>query len=255
MLKQDQHREFSKVLMNALPSWPALRDAAQLFTVVVVLGLGVAFGPKMTTQLAATSAQRECAAQLQPGACQDASAAPANPAPAGVAHRATGEQLLAKWGSTPALTSLSAQRNLARFISNRYRIGRDEVSQMVGFAVKTGHETGVDPLLLIAVISVESSFDPQARSAQGAQGLMQVHTKVHIDKFEPFGGAEAAFEPLPNIRVGAGILKEYLRREGTVEGALKSYVGAANLSSDGGYGAKVLKERERLAAAARRATA
>jgi soluble lytic murein transglycosylase-like protein len=241
-----------------------LRDAAQLCAVVVVLGMGVAFGPKMTTQLAATSAQPECAAQVQPGACQDASTAPANPALAGVAHRATGErvahratgeQLLAKWGSTPALTSLSAQRNLARFISSRYRIGRDEVSQLVGFAVKTGHETGVDPLLLIAVISVESSFDPQARSAQGAHGLMQVHTKVHIDKFEPFGGAEAAFEPLPNIRVGAGILKEYLRREGTVEGALKSYVGAAKLSSDGGYGAKVLKERERLATAARRATA
>lgn len=255
MLQQDQHREFSKFLIDTIPSWPALRDAAQLFSVVIVLGLGVAFGPNLTTQLAATNVQLACAAQAQPGACQDAGAALANQAPAGVAHRATGEQLLAKWGSTPALTSLSAQRNLARFISNRYRISRDEVSQLVGFAFKTGDETGVDPLLLIAVISVESSFDPQARSAQGAQGLMQVHTKVHIDKFEPFGGAEAAFEPLPNIRVGAKILKEYLRREGTVEGALKSYVGAANLSSDGGYGAKVLKERERLAAAARRATA
>ncbi len=255
MLQQDQHREFSKFLIDSLPSWPALRDAAQLCAVLVVLGLGVAFGPNLTKQLAATNAQRDCGVQEQPGGCQDAGSAPASPASFSAARRATGEELLAKWGSTPALTSLSAQRNVARFISDRYRIGRDEVSQMVGFAFRTGRETGVDPLLLIAVISVESSFDPQARSAQGAQGLMQVHTKVHIDKFEPFGGAEAAFEPLPNIRVGAEILKEYLRREGTVEGALKSYVGAANLSSDGGYGAKVLKERERLAAAARRATA
>lgn len=250
MLEQNQHREFSKVLIDVIPSWPALRDAAQLCAVLVVLGLGVAFGPSLTTQLAAAGAQRECAAQVQPGPCHDA-----GPASAVAAHRASGEQLLAKWGSAPALTSLSAQRNVANFISDRYRIGREEVSQLVGFAVKTGRETGIDPLLLIAVISVESSFDPQARSAQGAQGLMQVHTKVHMDKFEPFGGPEAAFEPLPNIRVGARILKEYLRREGTVEGALKSYVGAANLSSDGGYGAKVLKELERLAAVARRATA
>ncbi len=250
MLKQDQRRAFKKFLISAVPSWPAWRDAAQLSAVVIMLGLGVAFGPDLTAQLAAMNTRQACAANPEQAGCPVANNTQGRPAP-----RATGEQLLARWGSAPALTSLSAQRNIASFISTRYRIGRDEVSQLVGFAFRTGRETGIDPLLLIAVMSVESSFDPQARSSQGAQGLMQVHTKVHVDKFEPFGGPEAAFEPLPNIRVGAEILKEYLRREGTIEGALKSYVGAANLASDGGYGAKVLKERERLAEAARRATA
>ncbi len=250
MLKKAQHREFNRFITAAVTNWPGLRDAAQLCAVVVMLGMVVAFGPNLTTQLPAVAKQESCLTDQQSGACQDAIAPVAS-----TAHRATGEQLLTKWGSTPSLTSPSAQRNIASFISDRYRIGRQEVSKLVGFAFSTGRDTGIDPLLLIAVISVESSFDPQARSSRGAQGLMQVHTKVHSDKFEPFGGPQAAFEPLPNIRVGAGILKEYLRREGTIEGALKSYVGAAKLRSDGGYGAKVLKERERIAAAARRTTA
>jgi hypothetical protein len=79
---------------------------------------------------------------------------------------------------------------------------------------------------------------------------MQVLTRVHAEKFMPFGGIPAAFDPVANIRVGSAILKEYLRREGSVEGALKSYVGAALAEHDGGYGSKVLNARERIAAAA-----
>ena len=250
MLNKIRHRDFSKILITAVPNWSALRDAAQLFAVVVTLGLAVAFGPDLTEQLAALQVKGDCAVATDSDNCRDASQVTgAN------ARRAKGEQLLANWGGTPGLMNQAAQRNVARFISQRFRIGHDEVSQLVGLAFRTGRETGIDPLLLIAVMSVESSFDPQAHSPRGAQGLMQVHTKVHIDKFEPFGGADAAFEPLANIKVGAEILGEYLRREGSVEGALKSYVGAANLRSDGGYSAKVLKERDLLVAAARRATA
>ncbi|MEN9316360.1 MAG: hypothetical protein RIS35_2753, partial [Pseudomonadota bacterium] len=68
--------------------------------------------------------------------------------------------------------------------------------------------------------------------------------------FTPFGGVTAAFDPLANMRVGAQILKGYIARDGSIEAALKSYVGAAALPSDGGYGEKVLSERERIAAAA-----
>src|SRR5690606_21286616 len=105
--------------------------------------------------------------------------------------------------------------------------------------------------LVLAVIAVESSFNPKAQSHKGAQGLMQVLTRVHREKFAPFGGTGNAFDPLVNMRVGTQILKQYLvRAGGSVEGALKSYVGAALLPHDGGYGKKVLTERERIAAAA-----
>jgi len=143
------------------------------------------------------------------------------------------------------------QQNIARFIARRYRIAIEQTQHFVEYAYRTARESKVDPWLILAVISVESSFDPKAESHQGAQGLMQVLTRVHAEKFAPFGGVAAAFDPLANMKVGAQILKEYLGRDGTVEGALKAYVGAALLPHDGGYGAKVLGERERIAAAAR----
>jgi soluble lytic murein transglycosylase-like protein len=142
------------------------------------------------------------------------------------------------------------QLNVARFISSQYRIAVDASGEFVYHAFRAARDIKVDPLLILAVMSVESSFNPLAQSSKGAQGLMQVLTRVHADRFMPFGGITAAFDPVANIRVGSTILKEYLEREGSVEGALKSYVGAALLAHDNGYGAKVLGERERIAAAA-----
>lgn len=142
------------------------------------------------------------------------------------------------------------QENIARFISERYRVTVDATSEFVHHSYRAAKDTKLDPLLVLAVMSVESSFNPKAQSHAGAQGLMQVLTRVHVEKFLPFGGIPAAFDPVANIRVGSAILKEYLQREGTVEGALKSYVGAALADNDGGYGVKVLNARERIAAAA-----
>ncbi|MCA3178117.1 MAG: lytic transglycosylase domain-containing protein [Burkholderiaceae bacterium] len=142
------------------------------------------------------------------------------------------------------------QENIARFIAQRYRVGLDATSEFVYHAYRAARDVKVDPMLVLAVMSVESSFNPRAQSAVGAQGLMQVLTRVHTEKFMPFGGIPAAFDPVANIRVGSAILKEYIKREGTVEGALKSYVGAALAEHDGGYGSKVLNARERIAAAA-----
>ena len=142
------------------------------------------------------------------------------------------------------------QHKIAKFVASKYRIAVGDVQHLVAHAYRAAKELTLDPYLLLAVMSIESSFDPNARSAAGAQGLMQVLTRVHVDKFAPFGGAAAAFDPVANISVGSRILKEYLVREGSVEGALKSYVGAALHEHDSGYGYKVLSERERIAAAA-----
>lgn len=142
------------------------------------------------------------------------------------------------------------QRKIAQFVAAKYRVAVDDVQHFVAHAYRASREFRLDPYLVLAVMSIESNFNPNARSAAGAQGLMQVLTRVHTEKFAPFGGASAAFDPMANISVGSRILKEYLSREGSVEGALKSYVGAALLSHDFGYGHKVLSERERIAAAA-----
>jgi len=142
------------------------------------------------------------------------------------------------------------QANIARFIAARYRLTVEATTEFVHHAYLAARDMRIDPMLVLAVMSVESSFNPNAQSSAGAQGLMQVLTRVHMEKFLPFGGIRAAFDPVASIRVGSAILRDYISREGSVEGGLKSYVGAALMDNDGGYGAKVLNARDRIAAAA-----
>jgi soluble lytic murein transglycosylase-like protein len=140
----------------------------------------------------------------------------------------------------PAVRLSLEQRAIASHIARSYRVGGRLVERFVHYAYRAAREYQVDPHLVLAVIAVESSFDYRAASGAGAEGLMQVLTRVHAGKYERFGGVDAAWEPLANIRVGTRILSEYIDRYGDVAAGLKAYVGAALLASDGGYGAKVL---------------
>lgn len=138
------------------------------------------------------------------------------------------------------------QAAVAQWISRRYRVAPEPVARLVKEAWEVGERTRLDPTLILAVMAIESSFNPFAQSPVGAQGLMQVMTRVHDDKYEAFGGTHAAFDPVSNLRVGAQILREYINRAGSLEAGLKWYVGAANLPDDGGYAAKVLSEQNHL---------
>ena len=95
-------------------------------------------------------------------------------------------------------------------------------------------------------MAIESGLNPFAESPVGAQGLMQVMSKVHHERFQEMGGVQAALNPVANIRVGSLILKDYVTRGGSVEAGLKTYVGAANFATDSGYGSRVLAEYRRL---------
>ncbi|GAB3627764.1 Membrane-bound lytic murein transglycosylase C [Pandoraea terrae] len=134
---------------------------------------------------------------------------------------------------------------VADYLARRYRVAADVTGNLVRAAYSTGKEVGLDPMLLLAVMAIESGFNPYAESTVGAQGLMQVMSKVHRDKLEYFGGPEAALHPLANIKVGALILKECIARGGSLPGGLRLYVGSTS-AGDGGYGAKVMAERDRL---------
>ena len=108
----------------------------------------------------------------------------------------------------------------------------------------SGARVGLDPTLILAIMAVESSFNPFAQSSPWARkGLMQVMTRVHDDKYEAFGGNHAAFDPVTNLRVGVQVLKECIARAGSVDAGLRYYVGAANATDDGGYAGKVLGEQ------------
>jgi Transglycosylase SLT domain len=138
------------------------------------------------------------------------------------------------------------QAAVATWLSRRYKVAPEPVARIVQEAWQLGARAKLDPTLILAVLAVESSFNPFAQSHVGAQGLMQVMTRIHDDKYSAFGGNHAAFDPLTNLRVGVQVLKDCIAQAGSVEGGLKFYVGAANMPDDGGYAAKVLGEQSHL---------
>ncbi|MGZ5818046.1 MAG: transglycosylase SLT domain-containing protein [Burkholderiaceae bacterium] len=145
-----------------------------------------------------------------------------------------------------SMPSRQQQLLVSEWLSKRYHVAGDATYMLVSATYLTADEIKLDPLLILAVMAIESGFNPFAESPVGAQGLMQVMSKLHHEKFQELGGVKAALNPVANIKVGSLILKDYVTRGGSVEAGLKLYVGAADLENDAGYGAKVLAEYRRL---------
>ncbi|KGD94058.1 lytic transglycosylase [Achromobacter sp. RTa] len=135
---------------------------------------------------------------------------------------------------------------LRNYISRKYKVAYDATGPLLNTVYKVSREKQLDPLLVLAVIAIESRYNPLAESHVGAQGLMQVMTSVHQEKFEAVG--KNALDPAANIGVGTTILRDCINRRGSVDGGLACYVGSTG-PDDNGYGAKVQAERRRLALA------
>jgi len=137
------------------------------------------------------------------------------------------------------------EQALAAYLSRRFYIATEAIGPVVRAAFGASREVGLDPLLVLAVIAVESRFNPVAESVMGAKGLMQIIPKYHREKLAAMGGDQAVLDPESNIYVGAQILKEYVHLTGTLEGGLQYYNGALR-DETAGYAAKVMAERQRL---------
>ena len=154
--------------------------------------------------------------------------------------------------NTQNLKGDKERQAVANHLATKYRISMAESVRYVSHAIEVANEVNLDPVLLLAIMATESSLNPNAQSHAGAQGLMQVLTRVHTEKFEPYGGSVAAFVPEANIRVGALILKACIAKAGSLEAGLRSYLGAPNASSGpNSYTYKVIAEREELNEVAR----
>ena len=139
----------------------------------------------------------------------------------------------------------ATQQALVEHLSRRFLIAGGATERMVAAAYRAALEVGLDPLLVLAVISIESRFNPIAESVMGAKGLMQIIPKYHLDKLRAAGGEDAVFDPESNIQIGARILQEYVHRTGTLEAGLQFYNGALRDNS-AQYAQKVMAERARL---------
>jgi soluble lytic murein transglycosylase-like protein len=144
---------------------------------------------------------------------------------------------------------LSAQereeRAVAEFIARRYRVAADASVAYVSSAYRSGVEHSLDPLLILAVMAIESRYNPVAESAMGAKGLMQIIPRWHQEKLLEHGGEYALLDPEVNIQVGAQILREYMARAGGMQAALQMYNGALD-EPTARYAGKVLAEKSRL---------
>lgn len=146
----------------------------------------------------------------------------------------------------PTLTQAEKEQHaVAEMLSKRFRVAQEAVGGFVAAAYRIGKATSVDPLLILAVICVESRFNPVAESTFGAKGLMQVIPKFHKEKLAKHGGDDALLDPEVNILVGAQVLQEYIRRFGGTESGLQAYAGAYE-EPTAMYSKQVLSERSRI---------
>ena len=148
-------------------------------------------------------------------------------------------------GAPAATAHEREQRAVTEFIARRYRVSEAAAAGFVATAYQAGREFSLDPMLILAVMAIESRYNPVAESSMGARGLMQVIPKYHPEKLADHGGELALLDPEVNILVGTRILREYLRRVGELEGALQMYAGAADEPTSQ-YSSKVLAEKARL---------
>ena len=140
-----------------------------------------------------------------------------------------------------------SQAAVAEWLGRKYKVAPEPLAALVAEAHVLSKKTKLPPHLILAVMAIESNFHPYVQSQAGAQGLMQVVTGIHAQRYEAYGGKLAAFDPISNLRVGVGVLSDAIKlRGGSIEDGLKFYLGGYELTEDGGYVAKVLAEQALL---------
>jgi hypothetical protein len=105
------------------------------------------------------------------------------------------------------------------------------VRQFAGIIEAASRRHGVDAALVHAVVFVESSYDPQALSAQGALGLMQLMPET-ARRY----GVKDPSDPAQNVEGGVRVLKELLALfDQDMELALAAYNSGASAVIRAGY--------------------
>jgi soluble lytic murein transglycosylase-like protein len=114
-------------------------------------------------------------------------------------------------------------------------------------ATAAARRHGLDPGLVLAVVSVESAFRPEAVSPKGAQGLMQLMPATAVSL-----GVKDAFDPAENLDGGArhlgslltlfgGDLQRALAAYNAGSGAVGKYKGVPPYRETRAYVKKVLE--------------
>lgn len=153
------------------------------------------------------------------------------------ANRATATSVKGLTKSQLAVTSA---------LSRRYRVSPEPLAALVKEAWALGERTQIPATLLLAIMAVESKFNPFTSGTQGAMGLMQIDPDAHVTELAPFGGRLAVFDPLTNLRMGTRLLQDLMLQSETIEEALRQYAAASGQTDEVLYVERVLNEQRLL---------
>jgi soluble lytic murein transglycosylase-like protein len=135
----------------------------------------------------------------------------------------------------PALSDITAM------LRAQFRVAPLESMKIARAVLIEADRHAISPVLLLAVMSVESSFDRYAVSIAGARGLMQILPAAHPQLID-------LSDPAINVRIGSTILRGYLDESGgDLDAALLRYSGGGR-----GYARRVVLRMQRLDASLRR---
>lgn len=148
--------------------------------------------------------------------------------------------------AAPMQNLSSDQLAVTRWLSSKYKVSPEPLAALVSEAWALGERSQIAPTLILAVMAIESRFNPFASGHLGGLGLMQIEPEVHTSALSPFGGRLAAFDPLTNLRVGTRLLQGLIHDANTVEDALRLYSVASGQVNNDTYVDRVLAEQKLL---------
>ena len=145
-----------------------------------------------------------------------------------------------------ASTTLSPRMQRALdYVKTRYKVSKEAVHPLFETVQRISKEHGIDPLLIVAIIGIESGFKSDAKSAGGGHGLMQIIPRYHLNKIPDRLGVKGLMDPAVNVKVGTIILDDAISRAGNPVGGLQSYNGSKKKKL---FANRVLAEKARMEA-------
>lgn len=120
------------------------------------------------------------------------------------------------------------QGKAAIFIAKEFHIAREAAEQVVRITFKVSKKYKIDPLLMLAMMGVETRFNPWAESSVGALGLTQVLPEFHPEKVAQMEKSNGHILNLAdNVEFGLRSFSEYHKKfNGNDTMALQQYNGS-----------------------------
>jgi soluble lytic murein transglycosylase-like protein len=136
---------------------------------------------------------------------------------------------------------------LSKHISTKYKLNFQHAEHIVKTTFTEAEKHEIEPVLMLSIIGIESTFKLKALSPVGAVGLAQIMPQFHINKINMLKKENLDIYSIQgNIRVGIQILKEYIDlANGNVQEALQRYNGSYS-DKNKSYSKKVFSKMKNL---------